>query len=215
MWGLPPTWGLGVACHRLRSFSRVCCRRCAGHSLSLLKCDVCQSFIRLGVVVARASVTPVASSLRQRQCLTLGLRLMGLAGGAGVWLWCRETLAGAGSVDGRSGATPAGRAKDPDPNRWLRSRETLAGAGSVDGRSAPIPAGRAKDPDPNRHRQTYKQTYIYPYRQTDRHTDSHIDMQTDIHTDRRLVMSGRIVMNRAGRTLIPRYHPSPEPHRVN
>ena len=56
------------------------------------------------------------------------------------------------SVDGRSGATPAGRAKDPDPNRWLRSRETLAGAGSVDGRSAPIPAGRAKDPDPNRHR---------------------------------------------------------------
>ena len=121
-----------------------------------------------------------------------GVAAGGLAGGAGLWLWCRETLAGAGSVDGRSGATPAGRAKDPDPNRWLRSRETLAGAGSVDGRSAPTPAGRAKDPDPNRHRQTYKQTYIYPYRQTDRHTDSHIDMQTDIHTDRRLVMS---VMN--------------------
>ena len=103
LWGLSPTWGLGVACHRLRSFSRVCCRRCAGHSPSLLKCDVCQSFIRLGVVfcrasasgvvlrgsigalgrwgisrirvvVARASVTPVASSLRQGQFLTLELR---------------------------------------------------------------------------------------------------------------------------------------------
>ena len=139
---------------------------------------------RIRVVVARASVTPVASSLRQRQCLTLGLRLMGLAGGAGVWLWCRETLAGAGSVDGRSGATPAGRAKDPDPNRWLRSRETLAGAGSVDGRSVPIPAGRAKDPDPNRHRQTYKQTYIYPYRQTDRQTYRQPYRHADGHTYR-------------------------------
>ena len=139
---------------------------------------------RIRVVVARASVTPVASSLRQRQCLTLELRLMGLAGGAGVWLWCRETLAGAGSVDGRSGATPAGRAKDPDPNRWLRSRETLAGAGSVDGRSAPITAGRAKDPDPNRHRQTYKQTYIYPYRQTDRQTYRQPYRHADGHTYR-------------------------------
>ena len=103
LWGLSPTRGLGVACHRLRSFSRVCCRRSAGHSPSLLKCDVCQSFIRLGVVfcraspsepvlrgsigalgwwgisriravAARASGTLVASSLRQGQFLTLELR---------------------------------------------------------------------------------------------------------------------------------------------
>ena len=56
MWGLSPTRGLGVACHRLRSFSRVCCRRCAGHSPSLLKCDVCRSFVRLGVF-CRASAS--------------------------------------------------------------------------------------------------------------------------------------------------------------
>ena len=57
MRGLSPTWGLGVACHRLRSFSRVCCRRCAGHSPSLLKCGVCRSFVRLGVVFCRASAS--------------------------------------------------------------------------------------------------------------------------------------------------------------
>ena len=57
MWGLSLTRGLGVACHRLRSFSRVCCRRCAGHSPSLLKCGVCRSFVRLGVVFRRASAS--------------------------------------------------------------------------------------------------------------------------------------------------------------
>ena len=201
MWGLSPTRGLGVACHRLRSFSRVCCRRCAGHSPSLLKCDVCRSFVRLGVF-CRASASGAVGrrwdwgGCRESFCDARGVEFEagtvfdfgvapgGLAGGAGVWLWCRETLAGAGSVDGRSGATPAGRAKDPDPNRWLRSRETLAGAGSVDGRSVPIPAGRAKDPDPNRHRQTYKQTYIYPYRQTDRQTYRQPYRHADGHTYR-------------------------------
>ena len=74
---------------------------------------------------------------------------MGLAGGAGVWLWCRETLAGAGSVDGRSGATPAGRAKDPDPNRH---RQTY------------------KQTYIYPYRQTDRQTYRQPYRHADGHT---------------------------------------------
>ena len=79
-----------------------------------------------------------------------GVAAGGLAGGAGVWLWCRETLAGAGSVDGRSGATPAGRAKDPDPNRH---RQT--------------------------YKQTYIYPYRQTDRHTDSHIDMQTDIHTD------------------------------------
>ena len=78
-----------------------------------------------------------------------GVAAGGLAGGAGVWLWCRETLAGAGSVDGRSVPIPAGRAKDPDPNRH---RQTY------------------KQTYIYPYRQTDRQTYRQPYRHADGHT---------------------------------------------
>ena len=53
------------------------------------------------------------------------------------------------SVDGRSGATPAGRAKDPDP---IRHRETY------------------KQTYIYPYRQTDRQTYRQPYRHADGHT---------------------------------------------
>ena len=67
-----------------------------------------------------------------------------------MWLWCRETLAGAGSVDGRSVPIPAGRAKDPDPNRH---RQT--------------------------YKQTYIYPYRQTDRHTDSHIDMQTDIHTD------------------------------------
>ena len=174
MWGLSPTRGLGVACHRLRSFSRICCRRCAGHSPSLLKCDVCQSFIRLGVVFCRASASGAvghqedSSGCRESFCDARGVEFEAATvfdfGVAAYWAGgrCRCVALVSGNL-----------------SRGRECRWQVRGYTRRQGQRS-----RSQPP------QTYKQTYIYPYRQTDRQTYRQPYRHPDGHTDRRLVMSG-------------------------